>query len=49
VSVEGDAADHLWGEALPEWFHGGARHGLVDLDQFPDLRTHVEDLDREFG
>lgn len=47
VSVEGDADDHLQGTELPGWFHGGGTYGLVDLEQFPDLREHVADLDRE--
>lgn len=47
VSVEGDADDHLQGPELPGWFHGGGQHGLVDLEQFPDLADHVEGLEHE--
>ncbi len=47
VSVEGDADDHLTGAELPGWFHGGGTDGIVDLEQFPDLAAHVEDLDRD--
>ncbi len=47
VSVEGDPANHLHGPELPGWFYGGGEYGLVDLDAFPDLRDHVEGLERE--
>lgn len=47
VGIEGEAGDHLSGPGLPEWFHGGGRYGLIDLDHFPDLRDHVDDLDRD--
>lgn len=47
VSVEGEADHHLTGAELPGWFHGGGQYGLVDLEQFPDLRAHVDGLDRD--
>lgn len=46
VSVEGDAESLLTGAELPGWFYGGGTQGLADLEQFPDLRDHVEGLDR---
>lgn len=32
---------------LPEWFFGGGRYGFVDIDRFPSIQRHLEDLSRE--
>ncbi|MDX1747855.1 MAG: hypothetical protein R3324_18125 [Halobacteriales archaeon] len=45
--VDGDPATVLTGPAIPESFYGGARYGFVDLDAFPDVKEHVEAIDRE--
>jgi hypothetical protein len=31
---------------LPEWFFGGGEYGFVEVTGFPDLKRHLEDLDR---
>jgi hypothetical protein len=32
---------------LPEWFFGGGRYGFVNVDRFPSLQRHLEDLSSE--
>lgn len=32
---------------IPESFYGGSDYGFVDIDQFPDLQTHLEELTGE--
>jgi hypothetical protein len=47
-----DKVNHLDGPAdalyhdteIPESFYGGADYGFIDVDQFPEIETHLEDL-----
>ncbi|AQL41814.1 hypothetical protein BV210_03380 [Halorientalis sp. IM1011] len=45
--VDGDADDVLVDTEIPESFYGGAEYGLADVEAFPDLQTHLEDLEGE--
>ena len=31
---------------VPDWFFGGGTYGFVAVSQFPDLESHIEDIDR---
>ncbi|MFB6163648.1 MAG: hypothetical protein ABEJ31_00655 [Haloarculaceae archaeon] len=45
--IEGDP-DMLLGETeIPESFHGGADYGFVDVEQFPEVANHLEELTGE--
>ncbi len=45
--VDADPDMLIQGSAIPDSFYGGARYGIVEIDQFPDLERHLEDLDRK--
>ncbi len=45
--VDGDAEDILVETEIPESFYGGAEYGFADIEQFPDLQAHLEDLQGE--
>jgi hypothetical protein len=45
--VDGDAEDVLVETEIPESFYGGADYGFADVSQFPDLQTHLEELQGE--
>jgi len=42
--VDGDCEDLLTGTELPESFHGGAEYGFADVERFPELQAHLEEL-----
>lgn len=37
----------LAGRDIPETFHGGGECGFVELEKFPDLQAHLEEVERE--
>jgi len=43
--VDGDAEHLLVDTEIPESFYGGSNYGFVDIEQFPDVREHLADLD----
>lgn len=45
--VEAPEGTMVTGTELPEWFYGGGRYGFVEVERFPDIRQHLEDLERE--
>ncbi|WP_424019576.1 hypothetical protein ACOZ4N_08930 [Halorientalis pallida] len=45
--VDGDAEDVLVETEIPESFYGGAEYGFADVEQFPDLQAHLEDIESE--
>lgn len=45
--IDGDAAKFLADTEIPDTFYGGADRGFVDTEQFPEIETHLADLDRE--
>lgn len=47
VRVDSDSDLLVTPPELPEWFFGGGRYGFVDVDRFPSLQRHFEDLSRE--
>jgi len=45
--VDGDADDLLVDTQIPESFYGGADYGFVDVDRFPEIEEHLEELTGE--
>lgn len=45
--IDGDPDLLLTDTEIPESFYGGAEYGFVDIEQFPELETHLEDIQRE--
>ncbi|SEO86870.1 hypothetical protein SAMN05216388_102158 [Halorientalis persicus] len=45
--VDGDAESVLVETEIPESFYGGAEYGFADVEQFPDLQAHLEDIESE--
>jgi len=45
--VEADAAAMLTGPELPDTFYGGGEYGFVDLDEYPQLQQHLDELEAE--
>ncbi|MFB6082868.1 MAG: hypothetical protein ABEJ94_01320 [Halorientalis sp.] len=45
--VDGDADDVLVETEIPESFYGGAEYGFADVDKFPELQAHLEELEGE--
>jgi len=45
--IDGDAEQFLADTEIPESFYGGADRGFVDIEQFPELESHLADLESE--
>ncbi|MFC7078871.1 hypothetical protein [Halorussus caseinilyticus] len=45
--VDADPETMLVERELPESFYGGGEYGFVDLDEYPELEQHLEELDAE--
>lgn len=45
--VDGDPDTLLVDTEIPESFYGGGRCGFVEVDRFPDLREHLDELTDE--
>ena len=45
--VDADPDLMLVEREIPESFYGGGDYGFVVLDEYPDLREHLEDLEAE--
>ncbi|NHN61276.1 MULTISPECIES: hypothetical protein [Halorussus] len=45
--VDADPETMLVERELPESFYGGGDYGFVDLEQYPELQQHLEDLEAE--
>jgi len=42
--VDGPAESLLTDTEIPESFYGGGEYGFVDIDQFPALQDHLDEL-----
>jgi hypothetical protein len=45
--VDADPALLLTGAEIPDSFYGGAPFGFVDREKFPDIESHLADLEAE--
>lgn len=45
--VDADPGTMLSGTEIPDWFYGGGQYGFADVEAFPDLEEHLEDIERE--
>ena len=45
--VDAEPETMLSGRNVPESFYGGCECGFVEVEAFPDLQDHLEELDRE--
>ena len=45
--VDADPETMLVERELPESFYGGGEYGFVDLDEYPELQEHLDDMEAE--
>ena len=45
--VDADPDTMLVEREIPDTFYGGGEYGFVDLDTYPKLQQHLEDLEAE--
>ena len=45
--VDADPESMLVERELPDTFYGGGEYGFVNLDEYPELEQHLEELEAE--
>lgn len=45
--VDADPETMLVEREIPDTFYGGGEYGFVDVDQYPELQQHLDDLAAE--
>ncbi|USZ69937.1 hypothetical protein NGM10_16165 (plasmid) [Halorussus salilacus] len=45
--VDGDPDEMLIERELPDTFYGGGEYGFVNVEEYPELRQHLEELAAE--
>jgi hypothetical protein len=45
--VDADPETMLVERELPDTFYGGGEYGFVNLDEYPELEQHLEELEAE--
>ncbi|WP_132058711.1 hypothetical protein [Halorussus amylolyticus] len=45
--IDADPDSMLVEREIPETFYGGGEYGFVDIDEYPELQHHLDDLEAE--
>lgn len=45
--VDADPDSMLVEREIPDTFYGGGEYGFVNVEEYPELRQHLEDLEAE--